>query len=169
MKSNLSKLRVKNDGEEYTVNNYCVGSLIEIDDTGRPVIDFPGNTNGPLIARTLVQSPIQSESPNKKDPQPVLLVFENSNPRLPIITGFVHETLYSRSDEALLPMQHSDPKELIVDRKRIVLNAYEQVVIRCGKCSINLQKNGKTIIKGMQITSRASRSNKIRGASVNIN
>jgi hypothetical protein len=168
MQSNISKLRIKDDREENSTNNYCVGSLIEIDSTGRPVVDFPGNANGPLVARTLVQIPVQSEYPNR-DSQPILLIFENGNPRFPIIAGFVHDTLYSKNDEILFPMHHSDPKELIVDRKRIVFNAYEQVVIRCGKCSINLQKNGKTIIKGVQITSRASQSNKIRGASVNIN
>jgi hypothetical protein len=168
MQSNISNLSVKYDGKEFSANNYCVGSLVEIDDTGRPVVDFPGNANGVLIARTLVQIPLQSETP-KKDRQSILLIFENGNPRLPIIAGFVHETLYSKSDEISFPTHHSNPKELIIDRKRIVFNAYEQVVIRCGKCSINLQKSGKTTIKGVQITSRASRSNKIRGASVNIN
>ena len=135
---------------------------------GHPVVDFPGNLNGPLTARTLVQIPLQSKYPDNY-PQFVLLIFENSDPRFPIIAGFVHETLHSDNNELSFPLPPSDPKELIVDKKRILFNAYEEVVIRCGKCSINMQKNGKVVMKGVQITSRASQANKIRGATVNIN
>jgi hypothetical protein len=168
MQSNISKLRFKDDGRDDSATNYCVGTLLEIDDTGRPVVDFPGNVNGPLIARTLVQIPARSDDPNKES-QPIVLIFENGNPRFPIIAGFVHDTLYSKNEDMILPIHPSEPKELIVDKERILLNARQEVVIRCGKCSINLQKNGKAIIKGVQIVSRASRSNKIRGANVTIN
>ena len=168
MQSNISTLKLKDNKDEHSTIDNCVGTLIEVDGTGRPVVDFPGNVNGPLIARTLVQLPLQNEDP-AKHPQFVLLIFENSDPRFPIIAGFVHETLYLNNDEVLFPFHSSDPKELIVDKKRILFNAYEEVVIRCGKCSINLHKNGKVVMKGTQITSRASQSNKIRGATVNIN
>ena len=168
MQSNISTLKLQDNKEAYSSTDNCVGTLIEVDGMGRPVIDFPGNVNGPLIARTLVQLPFQNEDP-AKHPQFVFLIFENSDPRVPIIAGFVHETLYSNNDEVSFSLHPSDPKELIVDKKRILFNAYEEVVIRCGKCSINMQKNGKVVMKGVQITTRASQANKIRGATVKIN
>lgn len=168
MRSNISTLKLKAGREEYPTKDYCVGTLIKVDDTGRPVVDFHNNENGPLIARTLVQIPLQSEYPDKHS-QSVLLIFEKGDPRSPIIAGFVHETLYSKNDEISFPLHHSDPKELIVDKKRISFNAYDEVVIRCGKSSLNLHKNGKVVMKGVQITTRASQANKIRGANVNIN
>lgn len=168
MQSNISTLKLKDNKHENSTIDNSVGTLIEVDGTGHPVVDFPGNVNGPLIARTLVQLHLHNEDP-AKHPHFVLLIFENSDPRFPIIAGFVHETLYSNNDEVSFSLHPSDPKELIVDKNRILFNAYEEVVIRCGKCSISLQKNGKVVMKGVQITSRASQSNKIRGATVNIN
>jgi hypothetical protein len=53
--------------------------------------------------------------------------------------------------------------------KTTVLEARENLVLKCGKASITLGKNGKILIKGLKISSHAKESNKIKGGSISIN
>jgi hypothetical protein len=48
-------------------------------------------------------------------------------------------------------------------------DAKERIELRCGTSSITLQRNGKIILKGVEILSRAAKQNKIKGAVVRIN
>ncbi len=59
--------------------------------------------------------------------------------------------------------------EARVDGRRVVIHAADEILLECGASSILLRKDGKIILKGIQIVSRASECHKIRGASVQIN
>ncbi|MCC6418741.1 MAG: hypothetical protein IT429_10940, partial [Gemmataceae bacterium] len=48
-------------------------------------------------------------------------------------------------------------------------DAKEEIVLRCGKSSITLRKDGKVVVLGAEVVSRASGTNKIKGAAVRIN
>ncbi len=50
-----------------------------------------------------------------------------------------------------------------------VIEGREQVVIRCGKASIVMKKDGHITIRGTYLVSHASAANRIRGGSVNLN
>jgi hypothetical protein len=50
-----------------------------------------------------------------------------------------------------------------------MFEATEEISITCGKSSITLRKDGRVVIKGTDLVSRAARTNKIRGAAVKIN
>jgi hypothetical protein len=95
---------------------------------------------------------------------PVLIVFEDSNPRLPIVLGPVLERIST-------PVQASSPfvKQSGPDGGNAILEAKDEVLLRCGESSLSMRKDGKIVLKGRTITSRASRTNKIRGGSVAIN
>ncbi len=56
-----------------------------------------------------------------------------------------------------------------VTGKRIFIDAGEELQIRCGDASILINHNGKIVVKGESITSRARGLNKIKGAAVSIN
>lgn len=56
-----------------------------------------------------------------------------------------------------------------VDGRRLVIEAEDELVLRCGKASITLRRNGRVVIEGVQLESRAAGANKIRGGSVQIN
>jgi hypothetical protein len=58
---------------------------------------------------------------------------------------------------------------VIIDGRRLVLEGHEEIVLRCGRGSITLTANGKIVLKGTELVSRSSGTNKIRGAAVNIN
>lgn len=55
------------------------------------------------------------------------------------------------------------------NRKQVVLEADEELTIRCGKGSITIRKTGNILVKGLEIVSHAKGANRIRGASIQLN
>jgi len=144
----------------------CVGRIIEVTADGRVMVDFPENLGRrPVESRfvSLGSSPLDDKSLVGTS---VLIVFEDANPRLPIILGPVLERI-SAAAQAL--SRHAIAKQSEPDGGSAILEASEEVLLRCGESSLSMRKDGKIVLKGRTIVSRASRANKIRGASVAIN
>ena len=55
------------------------------------------------------------------------------------------------------------------DGQRLIVNAKEQLVLRCGKASITLTQSGKVLIDGTYVLNRSSGVNRIKGGSVQLN
>jgi hypothetical protein len=51
----------------------------------------------------------------------------------------------------------------------LVIEAGESLTIKCGESSVDLRKDGKVMIRGSDVLSRAKRTNRIKGGSVAIN
>jgi len=51
----------------------------------------------------------------------------------------------------------------------VVLEAEQEVVLRCGDASITLRRDGKVVLRGAYVETRAKGLNRIRGGSVKIN
>jgi hypothetical protein len=63
-----------------------------------------------------------------------------------------------------------DPSiDLFIQRRRVVLSARTEVVLRCGEGSITLSEDGKVTIRGVDVVSSAVRTQRIRGGAVRIN
>ena len=56
-----------------------------------------------------------------------------------------------------------------IDGERLEFSAEREIVLRCGKASITLTREGKVLIKGAYLSSRSSGVNRIKGGSVQIN
>ncbi len=97
----------------------------------------------------------------------VLLVFENGDPARPIITGFIQEQPVSPPATMMLDRDAVD--EIQADEAQVCIEAHKEMVLRCGRSSITLRADGKIIIKGREIVSRAQQTNKIKGGTVRIN
>lgn len=168
MQATVAKFKNIDKSRTFDHTNFCVGQLVQITEQGRAIVDYPGNPSGPIEARSVIAGPNKDHSNGEKN-FPVLLVFENGDPTSPIIVGIIIETLYpaSTSEEMTLPIER--PRDSIIDGNKIILDAKQEIILRCGKSSVILRKDGKVTVKGIKITSRASRTNKIKGASVNIN
>ncbi len=122
-------------------------------------------TGSPTPARLMagVRRSVLSQ-PRMKDRE-VLVVFEQGDPAKPVILGLLADPL----EEVIASSESHEPQEVMLDGKRVTLEAQEEVVLKCGEGSITLRKDGKIIIKGTHVLSRASGSNRIKGGSVQIN
>jgi hypothetical protein len=136
-----------------------VGELLALtEDTRMPLVRYAGQPAGQAVtARTTI------DLHGRHIGQPVLLVFENGDPKLPIVTGVIRGKLGWPTEPA------PEQVEVDVDGQRMIVSAREQLVLRCGKASITLTKAGKVLIEGSYLLSRSSGVNKIKGGSVQLN
>ena len=146
---------VGSEPESEQLSGAVVGEIVGIEKNAA-VVRFSGSPEArPMVARTNV--PLCREHVGRK----VTLVFEKGDPARPIVVGLLQPTVVRLADKA--------PIEAYVDRERLVLEAHEQIELKCGKASLLLTADGRVIIKGANILSRASGANKIRGGSVHLN
>jgi hypothetical protein len=152
-----------------------VGSLAPGCKVGALLVDFAGNTAGPLPARSLVlldDVAIRQALANRRG---VVLLFENEDPRLPIIAGLLSPDPGAALLGSLLQQPPATSAaqarrtEARVDGKRVVVEGDHEVVLRCGESSITLRRDGKVILRGAYIETTAKGCNRIRGGSVKIN
>jgi hypothetical protein len=134
------------------------GRVVDTDGEGRPVVDFEGNPAGPRVAGRLV--PLEGEELELAIArrQPVRLRFEEGNARRPVIVG-----LASESEEAAAPRS---PDEAGGDFQ--VLESRDGLIIRCGKASLTLLRNGKVVLKGTYVETYSEGVNRIKGGVVDI-
>ena len=158
----LSKSRTAEAG------SFCVGQIVRITEDGKALVDYPGNPIGPLVARSVLSASPKPAS-DQKEAVPVMLVFENGDPLLPIIVGILHDTLFPPSSKDELTVSTKRPHDIILDGEKLIFDAKKEIVLRCGKGSITLTKDGTIVLKGAQLLSRASGANKIKGSTISIN
>jgi hypothetical protein len=126
------------------------GLLVDIGNDGIPIVDFDGNQLGPVAARTTIPSANRGDT--------VLLIFDQGDPARPIIIGTVRDTF-----------EKTLPQRLKFAAKEILIEGAEEISLRSGDSSLTLRKDGKTVMKGKDVVSRAARTNRIKGATVKIN
>lgn len=136
-----------------------VGELVALSDDGRvPLVVYPGQAGTAAIAaRSIVD--VHSAHVGKQ----VVLVFEEADPAKPIVMGIIR-----RRDDSALEARPGHV-EVEKDGERLIVNAKEQLVLRCGKASITLTSAGKVLIDGAYISSRSSGVNRVKGGSVQLN
>jgi len=135
-----------------------IGELIAITNDGQtPLIRYPGQSgSAALRARTVLD--IRGDHLGKS----VVLSFENGDATLPIVMG-VLRAVESR------PLEAPGQVQIDADGERMIVNAKEQLVLKCGKASITLTKAGKVLIEGTYVLNRSSGVNRIKGGSVQLN
>jgi hypothetical protein len=146
-----------------------VGRIVSIDELGQVFVDFPDNTNGAVAARFTSSLKLQRLRKAISGCREVLLVFENNDLNLPIIIDTMHSLLDEAPESSNLVLEAEKLEDVIVDGKRVIFDAKDEVVLRCGKASITLTRAGKVLIRGEYLLSRSSGVNRIKGGSVQIN
>lgn len=136
----------------------CVtGWLVWTEPEDPPRVDFVGNARAPLPARSTVELP---SGPPAQGLCEVLLVFERGLPDRPIIVGLLRD-----ETQAL----DTSETEVHVDGRRVEIEAADELVLRCGSASITLRRNGRMVLRGTYLETRAEGTNRIRGGNVSIN
>ena len=97
-----------------------------------------------------------------------------SGRRQPVILGVVAQRLWDKRDadgpaEAQAKLPTGDPLSVQLDKRRLDLEASDEIRLTCGKSSLVMRRDGTVIVRGVKIVSRATESNKIRGGTVSIN
>lgn len=136
------------------------GVLCGFNEAGEPLVDFPANdTPYPVAAISTIR--LGEEDLNRE----IVLLFEDGDPSRPIIIGICQLTAPQSNSERAKDL----PVAIEVDGERLVYTAQREIVLRCGKASIQLLSDGSVRIRGTNVLSRASATNRIRGGNVQIN
>jgi hypothetical protein len=151
------------------ISGAMIGKITDITRQGQVLVEFPENILGPLVARFAESIAIKLRNIQGAVDRKVLLVFEDNDPKLPIIIDIVCDSIGEGSEKDTIAVQMDDPEHIFIDGKKVTFNATDQIILRCGKSSITLSRAGKVLIKGAYLLNRSSGVNRIRGASVQIN
>lgn len=151
-----------------SIDGLRIGKVVETAANGQILVDYPGNSHGHMVVRltSTAREKLRSGSPLGRE---VLLSFENSDPRCPVVIDTLYSLLDEIAEQSNSVLEAQRPEEISVDRKRVVFDAEEEIVLRCGESSITLTSAGKVLIKGNYLVSRSSGANRIKGSSVQIN
>ncbi len=137
---------------------------------GAPAVDWPGNGAGPVRARSAVRLGAEALLAAAAERRGAVLLFEDGDPARPILLAILGpERETPLLDEILGRPAERLPDVAHVDGKRVVLEGRDEVVLRCGQASITLRRNGRVVIKGVQLETRARGLQRIKGGKVEIN
>lgn len=147
-----------------------IGKIVKVDEGGKVFVDFPGNEQGPLLARFTNSIKIPTLRRATADGRDILLVFERNDPGSPIIIDLMHSLLDEVAESSAPPVgEGKRPDDVLLDGNRVTFEAKEEVVLRCGQASITLTRAGKILIRGAYLLNHSSGVNRIKGGSVQIN
>jgi hypothetical protein len=149
-------------------------------------VDFPGNPGGPAPARATFALDADAVEQAVATRRGAVLMFERGRADLPIVVGLLQAEAVELELEVDGPADtpadsssdgHAEPAPQVAspavrvdaDGKRLELEAHDEIVLRCGPASITLRRNGRVVIRGVYVESRASGRNRIKGGTVQIN
>ncbi len=145
-----------------------LGQILEVSQDGRLYVTYKGNPHGLLLA-TCIEGLLKYDECIDNLPMSVLLVFSDNDPYSPIIVGKIADKLSSAESVVGELNTRQKTHSIFADGETVVFEAEKEILLKCGKSSVTLKKNGKVIVKGTEIISRSSGRNKLKGANVSIN
>lgn len=143
------------------VDGIALGKLSAFAENGDALVDIENFGLQKIVAHTLI------ELNHSHIAQQVALGFQAGDPYRPTILGLLHQAapLADTADDT------PALQELVISQhgKRIVIEAEQELELRCGEAVILLTADGHIQLRGGYITSHADATQRIRGGSVQIN
>ncbi|OLU20904.1 MULTISPECIES: DUF6484 domain-containing protein [unclassified Pseudomonas] len=136
------------------LDGVVIGVLLDVPQAASPVVAFAGCPSETGIAATTTTA-LSREDIGAQ----VALMFVAGDPAQPLVIGRIQR----------LPQAPAAVAVAHLDGERLEFSAEREIVLRCGKASITLTREGKVLIKGAYLSSRSSGVNRIKGGSVQIN
>lgn len=145
--------------EPFSIHGVVVGELTGQTPDGDPLISAPSLGLDARVARCAAVVDLSQIG------LMVAVSFELGDPLKPIIMGVMQpQPQRPGGSRAVAPIEAS------VDRKRrVVIQADEEIELRCGDSAIVMTADGRIHLRGQNITSEADMSQRILGASVSVN
>ena len=141
------------------VDGIAIGVLVAISDDGRALLNVPDVGLADVWANSVVA--LQAHHIGQK----VAVGFEAGNPHRPIVMG----VLVGGAKTPKIDPAQAKQTNVILDGKRVVLTAVNEIELRCGEAALILSADGHIQLRGTYITSQASATQRILGGSVNVN
>lgn len=156
-----------------------IGILVGMNEQGQALVNYQENLSAKPVTAISTVALNQQQAGRQ-----VALLFANGNLEKPVIMGLIHSPLDAMienfevvADEKEIPEKDQDNNkvtrpqvdDVYLDGKRVVLEAKEEIVFKCGDASITLTKAGKILIRGKYLLNRSSGVNRIMGGSVQVN
>lgn len=145
------------------LDGVVIGVLLDVPSAAAPVVAYPGCPLATGIAASTTTSLSREDIGCQ-----VALMFVAGDPSRPLVIGRI-QRLPSESTPAAATQAPNQVAVAHLDGERLELSAEREIVLRCGKASITLTREGKVLIRGAYLSSRSSGVNRIRGGSVQIN
>ncbi len=145
----------------------CIGRLAGTNGQRDVLVEYEGRN--PVAAKLIAGMDRNELIREENRSRAVLIVFEKGDPGRPIIVGLMEDPLESMVTLDVATDEAKELKDVLVDGKRITIEAEDEIMLKCGKGSILIRKDGKIVIKGTDLLSRSSGRQRVRGASVTIN
>lgn len=157
--------------EEEKIRESRVGWVVGEAGGGELLVDFVGNCRGPLPARTSLVLDMASRRQAVTQRQQAILLFENGDPALPLLIGLLQAPTATPLTDALLSetLPAGVPREARVDGQRVLIEGREEVMLRCGKATLTLRRDGQVLLRGVNIRTEADEVQRIKGGKVQIN
>jgi len=118
---------------------------------GRPLVELPQQPGQAQLALALVA--LGPDSIGKT----CAVSFQGGDLRKPVVLGL------------LITAEQQRPNEVLIDREKVILEAAEEIELRCGEAAIVLHADGRIQLRGTYITSHATATQRIVGGSVHVN
>ncbi len=134
---------------------------------GELTVDWPGNPGGPVPARSVLGGDGEVLAHAAAERTPAVLLFEDGDPGRPLLVGLVASS--TPLLDAVLARRAGAPAPEIEMPPRRLVDARDELVLQCGKASITLRANGKVVVRGTYVETRADGTNRIKGGAVKIN
>jgi hypothetical protein len=136
---------------------------------GMPLVAVEGRDAALIVRRCLQQfRPAAGQERPVAIGSQVLIACENGDPDQAILIGILESTEVPHDDGRAAP-EAAPRRSARIDGESVILEAESEIVLRCGRGSLTLTADGRIVLKGVEITSRALRQHKIKGGTVNIN
>ena len=140
------------------ITQTCFGVLVAFTEDGVPLVSFAQNTSDEAQPCRFA-TPLTRAALGRN-----VLLMPDPVTGAPVITGVVHDRI-----EAAPAVQADSTYKMVVDGEELTIVATKKLSLVCGKASVTLDCEGIVDIRGMDISSRAARQNRLKGASVSVN
>jgi hypothetical protein len=154
------------EGEAH-IDGPRTGVLVSVT-RGEVTVDFDGNQRGPVPARVSAGLDEAALSRAAMEKQEALLLFEGGDPTRPVVIALLRSSTPLLDAALAKPLPDSE-KVARVDGRRVLIEGREEVVLRCGKATLTLRRDGTVVLRGVTIVTQAEAVQRIRGGKVQIN